>query len=129
VAVRTYAAPFLIGLAGATTAGVLFHDLWYLGLAIIVVGAATAWVAIAASIPLNRVAATGLGIGVAASLGVLMAIQFLITVNTVINGESLSELLGFAPLVALIWGSYVVAGEIGFGAIALARRLTSDRAG
>ena len=56
-----------------------------------------------------------------------MAIQFLTTVNTVINGESLSELLGFAPLVALIWSGYVVAGEIGFGAVAL--RLTSDRAG
>lgn len=109
---------FVIGFVVSTLAGVLFRDL-----EVVSIGYGVAGLAVGVVAPQRR-GLIGLVVGQVASFVAIVAIQFLTPIGTVINSESTDEFLGFAPLIALIWAGFVLAGAIGFaiGAYAVRRR-------
>jgi hypothetical protein len=107
----------LIGLVSVTLLGILVrHEPVTLALAVLVVGLVTGWAS-----P-ERASLAGLVPGVVLSFPALVGIQFGTDVNTLINTESLDEMLMFWPFVILIWAALVGAAMLGFWLGAVARK-------
>jgi len=117
---------FAIGFVVSTLAGVGSRSL-----EVVSIGYGIAGLAVGVVAP-SRLGFVGLVVGQVASFVAIATLQFLTPIGTVINSESIDELLGFAPLVALIWAGFVGSGVIGWAiaAYAIRRRMRSgDGAG
>lgn len=108
-----------IALAGSLALEIVLRDVWILGLGIAATGAAVGLLARrAGALPDRPSGAAGLAVGVAISLPIVLAIQYLSPIETIVNSEDTAELLGLWPILVGVWLVYVVASVAAF---ALAR--------